>query len=65
MFQGRVLYDTVLYNAGTSDEPCVLMECDKEVVPEFIKLMKRYKIRKKVRNFFLKINHIPGNPINL
>ncbi|KAK3105885.1 hypothetical protein FSP39_007893 [Pinctada imbricata] len=47
--QGRVLYDMMVYQTpGTDNTPCVLVEVDREVVTEFIKTMKKYKIRKKV-----------------
>ncbi|XP_066264845.1 putative transferase CAF17 homolog, mitochondrial isoform X1 [Branchiostoma lanceolatum] len=48
--QGRVLYDILLYNLQTSPAapPSLLLECDQSVVPALIKLLKMYKIRKKV-----------------
>jgi hypothetical protein len=39
-------------NRPESDVPCVLMECDKDVTEEIIKLFKKYKIRKKVGVIF-------------
>ena len=48
-FQGRILYDMILYNkSGKGDKPSYLIECEKDVIPEFISMMKKYKIRKKV-----------------
>ncbi|XP_062578401.1 putative transferase CAF17 homolog, mitochondrial [Saccostrea cucullata] len=47
--QGRVLYDIIMYrNNKDTNVPGVLMECDHEVIKDMIKLVKKYKIRKKV-----------------
>ncbi|KAK7478885.1 hypothetical protein BaRGS_00029866 [Batillaria attramentaria] len=46
--QGRVLYDLILYNNSTAMEVCFLIECDDTVKEDFMKTVKRYKIRKKV-----------------
>nr|KAG5693483.1 hypothetical protein BaRGS_006473 [Batillaria attramentaria] len=45
--QGRVLYDLILYNNSTAMEVCFLIECDDTVKEDFMKTVKRYKIRKK------------------
>ncbi len=54
-FQGRVLYDLIIYNKSQGGEkPSYLIECEKEVSAEFLSAMKKYKIRKKVfENFYL------------
>ena len=47
--QGRVMYDLLLYQKVLDDgNPCVLLEHDRHVTSDFIKLLKRYKIRKKI-----------------
>lgn len=46
--QGRVLYDLILYQLKEDTQTTYLMECETEVIPELMKLLKRYKIRKKV-----------------
>ncbi|XP_078583504.1 iron-sulfur cluster assembly factor IBA57, mitochondrial-like isoform X2 [Branchiostoma floridae x Branchiostoma japonicum] len=48
--QGRVLYDILMYNLQSNPDslPSLLLECDHSVVPALIKLLKMYKIRKKV-----------------
>ncbi|KAK7108839.1 putative transferase CAF17 homolog, mitochondrial [Littorina saxatilis] len=47
--QGRVLYDLILYNhTKVLDDVCFLVECDASLKDEFIKTVKRYRIRKKV-----------------
>lgn len=45
--QGRVLYDLLLYRKPC-EEPCILVECDRTVVDNFISDVKKYRIRKKV-----------------
>lgn len=46
---GRVLYDLIVYHIKKDGEmPYFLIECEQAVVPEFIGLLKKYKIRKKV-----------------
>ncbi|XP_046574788.1 putative transferase CAF17 homolog, mitochondrial [Haliotis rubra] len=52
--QGRVLYDLMLYLHpdsavhGQSDQTRLLLECDSSVQDEMLKVIRRYKIRKKV-----------------
>ncbi|XP_035663274.1 putative transferase CAF17 homolog, mitochondrial [Branchiostoma floridae] len=48
--QGRVLYDILMYNLQSNPDspPSLLLECDHTAVPSLIKLLKMYKIRKKV-----------------
>ncbi|XP_071113876.1 putative transferase CAF17 homolog, mitochondrial [Haliotis cracherodii] len=52
--QGRVLYDLLLYRhpdsamSGQSDQPRLLLECDRTVLDEMLKVIRKYKIRKKV-----------------
>ncbi|XP_033739627.1 putative transferase CAF17 homolog, mitochondrial [Pecten maximus] len=47
--QGRVLYDLLMYHStDVTGKSVLLMECDATVTDELVKLMKRYKIRKKV-----------------
>ena len=47
--QGRVLYDLILYNnSKIADDVCFLVECDSSLKDDFIKAVKRYRIRKKV-----------------
>ena len=55
--QGRVLYDLILYNySKLMGDVCFLVECDSSLTDDFIKAVKRYRIRKKVsvNNFRLK-----------
>ncbi|XP_041351566.1 putative transferase CAF17 homolog, mitochondrial [Gigantopelta aegis] len=49
--QGRVLYDLILYLKDSK----IFIECDAQVRDEFIKTIKKYKIRKKVE-----INKVDG-----
>ena len=43
------MYDLLLYQKVLDDgNPCVLLEHDRHVTSDLIKLLKRYKIRKKV-----------------
>ncbi|KAL3881478.1 hypothetical protein ACJMK2_027917 [Sinanodonta woodiana] len=47
--QGRVLYDLILYDVSQSmGENCLLVECEVTAVEEIMKLIKKYKLRKKV-----------------
>ncbi|RUS91537.1 hypothetical protein EGW08_000652 [Elysia chlorotica] len=46
--QGRVLYDLFLYNTSCKDKPTVLIDVDKTGNEEVIKLLKKYKLRRKV-----------------
>ncbi|KAL8581785.1 hypothetical protein ACOMHN_043203 [Nucella lapillus] len=47
--QGRVLYDLIVYNHTQDFESvCFLIECDASLKEDFIKAIKRYRIRKKV-----------------
>ncbi|OWF45531.1 putative transferase CAF17 homolog, mitochondrial [Mizuhopecten yessoensis] len=47
--QGRVLYDLLMYHStDVSGNSVLLLESDANVTSELIKLLKRYKIRKKV-----------------
>lgn len=47
--QGRVLYDLLAYQKVLEDgNPIVLLEHDRHVTSDLIKLLKRYKIRKQV-----------------
>merc|ERR1712150_101792 len=46
--QGRVLFDLILYNISSTNDTVFLVECDAHGVQDLIKLLKRYKIRKKV-----------------
>ncbi|XP_069104473.1 putative transferase CAF17 homolog, mitochondrial isoform X2 [Argopecten irradians] len=47
--QGRVLYDLLMYHsADKSGKSALLLECDSSITQELVKLMRRYKIRKKV-----------------
>jgi len=48
--QGRVLYDLFLYNvtSGTSSPPTILVDVENSVKQELIKILRRYKLRKKV-----------------
>lgn len=47
--QGRVQFDLLLYNhSKTSDDLCFLIECDGDLKDDFIKTIKRFKIRRKV-----------------
>jgi folate-binding Fe-S cluster repair protein YgfZ len=49
MFQGRVLYDIIIYNACTEHQPeNFLIECDVQVTQELVKYLKKYKLRRKV-----------------
>lgn len=44
--QGRVLYDTIVYSLQQKDD--YLLECELDVVQEYAKTVKRYKLRKKI-----------------
>ncbi|XP_076445509.1 iron-sulfur cluster assembly factor IBA57, mitochondrial-like [Babylonia areolata] len=47
--QGRVLYDLIVYNQTQKLESvCLLIECDASLKEDFMKAVKRYRIRKKV-----------------
>jgi len=46
-FQGRVLYDVLLYKVE-SNEPTVLLECDSSITSQLISSLEKYKLRKKV-----------------
>lgn len=46
--QGRVLYDLILYNKSKLMESCFLIECDDTLKEDFMKTIKRYRIRKKM-----------------
>ncbi|XP_060085232.1 putative transferase CAF17 homolog, mitochondrial [Ylistrum balloti] len=47
--QGRVLYDLLMFHAtDVTGKSFLLLECDTNVTEDLLKLIKRYKIRKKV-----------------
>lgn len=46
--QGRILYDLLISSRSTENGREYLTECDHEVVDELIKLLKMYKLRKKI-----------------
>ena len=48
LFQGRVMYDLILYSITTSDGASVLMECQRDIAGQVLTDIKRFKIRKKV-----------------
>ena len=49
MTQGRILADAFLYRtSGEGDEPAVLIECSRAMVPELQKMLKLYRLRAKV-----------------
>ena len=46
-----MLYDLILYNSGTdakSEDYGILIEHDRSITQELTKILKRYKIRRKV-----------------
>ena len=47
-FQGRVLYDVIIYNASSprSEIQKYLLECDAAVAPDIVSHLKKYKLRK-------------------
>ena len=54
-FQGRVLYDIIIYNViKDNGSPHYLIECDQSVAKEMLKKLKVYKIRKKVSKLYQK-----------
>lgn len=56
--QGRVLYDLMMYHCSdVTGDPYLLLECDASITTELIKLMKRYKIRKKIDIADVSDNH--------
>ena len=59
IFQGRVLFDVILYgNPKNNADEQIYIDCDNKVVNQLIKHLKIYKLRKKVITKLLNVYNI-------
>ncbi|VDP08207.1 unnamed protein product [Soboliphyme baturini] len=45
---GRIVYDLILYGSTAEEERCILLECDRRIVSELGRILRRYVLRKNV-----------------
>lgn len=56
-FQGRVMYDLLLYDFnGSENDRNIMLECDRTVVDQIVQDMKKYKLRKEVNVATVRLN---------